>query len=93
MSVTNIADVYISPQEKTKDYYLFYVNQGDFQSRTIQANLYIVLEIGKTKTPYVLTDEDVYITYEYTNSNGEIINTEQIECTKATSIGTNVITF
>lgn len=92
MAITNIIDLYISPQEK-RDYYLFYVNQGDFQSRTIQANLYIVYERGGSKYEYTLSDETVTVLYEYTDTNGEIINTDEFECTKVPSIGDNVVTF
>lgn len=40
LAVTNIFDLNINKQI-TDGYYEFYVNQGDYQSRTIQANLYI----------------------------------------------------
>ena len=93
MSITNNVNIYISPFESFDSYYLFYVNQGDFQSRNIQGNMYVVLTSGGTPTEYVLTDEIVAIVYEYVNSNGETILTDQYACTKATSIGNNVITF
>lgn len=92
MAVTNIFDLNINKQT-TDGYYEFYVNQGDYQSRTIQANLYITHVKDGTRTAYNLTDETVTITYEYTDGNGEIQNSEEFSCTKATSIGNNVVTF
>jgi hypothetical protein len=91
LAVTNIFDLYMN--QKETDYYSFCVNQGDYQSRLIQANLYITYIKGGSKSVYNLTDETVTITYEYTDSNGEVQNTSEFECTKATSIGNNVVTF
>lgn len=93
MSVTNITDLYFSSTNNVDDGYKFLINQGDYQSRTVQANLYISIEQGGVPTPYSLTSEAVTIAYEYVNSNEEIITTAQFSCTKATSIGDNVITF
>ena len=93
MSVTNITNLYFSSSNYTDDYYKFLVNQGDYQSRTIQANLYISKEKDRSPLPYSLTSEAVTVTYEYVNSNGETVNTAEFECAKATSIGDYVVTF
>jgi hypothetical protein len=93
LSITNIFDLDMNQQRQTDDYYVFFVNQTDYQSRTVQANLYITYAINKDTHPYNLTDEMVNIIYEYINSNGNKILTEEFSCTKATSIGNNVITF
>jgi hypothetical protein len=93
LSVTNITNLYFSSENSVNDYYKFFVNQGDYQSRTIQANLYISKEKDAVPVPYSLTSETIAITYEYVNSNGETVNTAEFSCTKATSIGDYVITF
>ena len=93
MSVTNITNLYFSSSNYTDDYYKFLVNQGDYQSRTIQANLYISKEKDRSPLPYPLTSEAVTVTYEYVNSIGETVNTAEFGCTKATSLGDYVITF
>ena len=67
MSLTNNVNICISPFESFDNYYLFYVNQGDFRSRNIQGNMYIVLTSGGTPSEYALTSEIVTIIYEYIN--------------------------
>lgn len=51
------------------------------------------MEKNSNPIPYFLSSEMVTISYEYTNSNGEIVNTDEFSCTKAISIGNNVVTF
>ena len=92
MAVTNIFDLDLNQQVRY-DCYSFFVNQGDYQSRTIQGNLYITYIKGGVRTDYNLTDEMVKISYEYTGGSGDVQNSEEFECTKATSVGSNVITF
>lgn len=92
LAVTNIFDLDLNQQARY-DCYSFFVNQGDYQSRTIQANLYITYTKSGVRTEYNLTDETVKISYEYTDGNGELQNSEEFECAKATSVGSNVITF
>ena len=76
-----------------ENYYSFVVNQGDYSTRTIQANLYITYTIGSERNDYNLTDETVTVLYEYTNLSGIVTITTEDSCTKATSLGNNVITF
>jgi len=92
LAVTNIFDLDMN-QKQTDSYYSFLVNQADYQSRTIQANLYITYIIGAERNVYNLTNETVTISYEYTDSSGDLIETYEFACTKVTSVGNNVITF
>ncbi|MDD3399242.1 MAG: hypothetical protein PHW93_06585 [Candidatus Methanomethylophilaceae archaeon] len=92
LSVTNIFDLDMN-QKPIDDYYAFLVNQTDYQSRTVQANLYITYTKGGSRTVYNLTSETVTISYAYTDENGDLIETYEFSCTKAISIGNNVITF
>lgn len=93
LAVTNIFDLNMNQQTRINDYYAFFINQGDYQSRTVQANLYITYTKNGNRTAYNLTSETVTIVYEYTDSDGETQTTGEYSCTKATSIGNNVITF
>jgi len=93
LSVTNIFDLNLNQQNNNENYYCFFVNQGDYATRTIQANLYITYTVGSTRIEYNLTDETVKVLYEYTNSSGIVTITTEDSCTKATSIGNNVVTF
>lgn len=93
MSITNTANLYVSSFSAQNDYYVFWVNQGDYKSRTVQCSLYNCLEKNGNPIEYSLTSETVTITYEYVDSNGQAVNTAEFSCTKATSVGNNVITF
>ena len=93
MAVTNIFNLYINGKELNGNYYAFRVNQEDYATRTIQANLYITYQTGTSSNSYTLTDETVTVLYSYTDSNGDVTVTSEDSCTKATSIGSNVVTF
>jgi hypothetical protein len=92
LAITNIFDLDINEKDK-ENTCSFYINQTDYQSRTVRVNLYITYVRGENSCPYNLTSEPVKILYQYTDLNGSLIYTDEIECTKETSLGNHVITF
>lgn len=91
--ITNIIDLYFSPCSDNDCYYSLVVRSGDFQSREINANLWYYSSSGATKTPYSVLEKTVIINYEYTDSNGNSVTSEDFECTVESGDYVNLISF
>ena len=91
--LTNLINLYFSSFYKNHDYYALSVQSGDFQSRDVNAYLWYYTDKDSPKTPYIVSGKTVAINYKYTDSNGNLVETEGFNCTAETSDDNNLVSF